>query len=98
MAAAMVAYLGYAFATQGWMMYVVSLSTFIFALSYPAMNAIASQHTPANAQGSCRARRPVSTSLSSILRPPLMTRRCSPASRAPPRAVHFPGASFRQPR
>ena len=28
MAAAVVAYLGYAFATQGWMMYVVSLSTF----------------------------------------------------------------------
>jgi DHA1 family tetracycline resistance protein-like MFS transporter len=93
MAAAMVAYLGYAFATQGWMMYVVSLSTFIFALSYPAMNAIASQHTPANAQGELQGAVACLYSLSSILGPPLMTQVFARFS-SPTARVHFPGASF----
>src|SRR5437868_12617818 len=34
MAAAFIAYIGYAFVTEGWMMYLVSLTTFVFALTY----------------------------------------------------------------
>jgi DHA1 family tetracycline resistance protein-like MFS transporter len=93
MAAAVVAYLGYAFATQGWMMYVVSLSTFIFALSYPSMNAIASQHTPANAQGELQGAVACLYSLSAILGPPLMTQVFARFS-SPTARVHFPGAPF----
>ena len=51
MAAALVGYLGYALATEGWMMYAVALSTFIFALSYPSMNAIASKQAPRGRAG-----------------------------------------------
>jgi len=93
MAAAVVAYLGYAFATQGWMMYVVSLSTFIFALSYPSMNAIASHHTPANAQGELQGAVACLYSLSAILGPPLMTQVFARFS-SPTARVHFPGAPF----
>ena len=74
MAAAVIAYLGYAFAAQGWMMYVVlAQSTFIFALTYPSMNALASQQIPANAQGELQGAVACLYSLSSIFGPPLMT-------------------------
>jgi MFS transporter, DHA1 family, tetracycline resistance protein len=93
MAAALVAYLGYAFATQGWMVYVVSLSAFLFALTYPSMNALASQQTPANAQGELQGAVACLYSLSSIVGPPLMTQVFSyfTARTAP---VFFPGAAF----
>ena len=93
MAAALVAYLGYALATEGWMMYVVSLSTFIFALSYPSMNAIASKQAPPDAQGELQGAIACLYSLSAILGPPLMTQifRYFSAATAP---VHFPGAPF----
>jgi DHA1 family tetracycline resistance protein-like MFS transporter len=93
MAAAVFAYLGYAFATQGWVMYGVSLSTFIFALAYPSMNAIASRQTPANAQGELQGAVACLYSLSAILGPPLMTQIFGYFSSG--RAwVHFPGAPF----
>jgi DHA1 family tetracycline resistance protein-like MFS transporter len=93
MAAAFVAYLGYAFATHGWMVYVVSLSAFLFALTYPSMNALASQQTPANAQGELQGAVACLYSLSSIVGPPLMTQVFSyfTARTAP---VFFPGAAF----
>ncbi len=93
MAAAVLAYLGYAFATQGWMMYVVSLTTAVFALTYPAMNALASQRIPANAQGELQGAVASLYSLSSILGPPLMTQVFGHFS-APAARVHFPGAAF----
>ena len=52
---------------QGWMMYVVSLTTFIFALTYPSMNAIASQQIPADAQGELQGAVACLYSLSAIL-------------------------------
>jgi MFS transporter, DHA1 family, tetracycline resistance protein len=93
MAAALVGYLGYALATAGWMMYAVALSTFIFALSYPSMNAIASKQAPADAQGELQGAIACLYSLSAILGPPLMTQifRYFSAASAP---VHFPGAPF----
>jgi MFS transporter, DHA1 family, tetracycline resistance protein len=93
MAAALMAYVGYAFATEGWMMYAVALTTFIFALTYPSMNALASQQIPANAQGELQGAVACLYSLSSIVGPPLMTQVFGYFSgdAAP---VHLPGAAF----
>lgn len=93
MAAGMLAYVGYAFATQGWMMYVVALTTFLFALTYPSMNALASQQIPANAQGELQGAVACLYSLSSILGPPLMTQVFGHFS-ARSAGVYFPGAAF----
>jgi MFS transporter, DHA1 family, tetracycline resistance protein len=93
MLAAIVAYLGYAFATQGWMMYVVSLTTFIFALTYPSMNALASQLIPGDAQGELQGAIACLYSLSAIVGPPLMTQVFGYFS-GPRAPVHFPGAAF----
>jgi len=90
---AVLGYLGYAFATQGWMMYAVALATFIFALTYPSMNAISSGLTPANAQGELQGAVACLYSLSSILGPPLMTQIFGHFS-APQARPHFPGAPF----
>jgi len=93
MAAALLAYVGYAFATHGWMMYAVSLTTFIFALTYPSMNALASQQIPANAQGELQGAVASLYSLSSIVGPPLMTQVFGHFS-ARSAGVYFPGAAF----
>lgn len=93
MAAAVIAYVGYALVPQGWMIYVVSLSTFVFALTYPSMNALASRQIPANAQGELQGAVASLYSLSSIIGPPLMTQVFGYFSRAGA-AVYFPGAAF----
>ena len=93
MAAAVLAYTGYALATQGWMMYAVGLTTFFFALTYPSMNALASQQIPANAQGELQGAVASLYSLSSIIGPPLLTQIFSRFS-APMGKVYFPGAAF----
>ena len=93
MLAALLAYLGYGFAPVGWMMYVVSLTTLIFALAYPSMNAVMSQQIPPNAQGELQGAIASVYSLSSIIGPPLMTQVFGyfSSSAAP---VYFPGAAF----
>ena len=90
---AILAYLGYAFATQGWMMYVVSATSMFFAMTYPAMNALMSRDIPPNAQGELQGAVAGVYSLSSILGPPLMTQVFGyfSSSAAP---VYFPGAAF----
>ena len=93
MAAGLLAYVGYAFVTQGWMMYVVALTTFLFALTYPSMNALASQQIPANAQGELQGAVACLYSLSSIVGPPLMTQMFGHFS-ARSAGVYFPGAAF----
>ncbi|HEY6823146.1 MAG TPA: TCR/Tet family MFS transporter [Steroidobacteraceae bacterium] len=93
MLAALLAYIGYAFATQGWMMYVVGLTTFLFALTYPSMNALASQQIPANAQGELQGAVASLGSLSAIVGPPLMTQIFGHFS-DPTASVYFPGAAF----
>ena len=93
MAAGLLAYVGYAFVTQGWMMYVVALTTFLFALTYPSMNALASQQIPANAQGELQGAVASLYSLSSIVGPPLMTQVFGHFS-ARSAGVYFPGAAF----
>jgi DHA1 family tetracycline resistance protein-like MFS transporter len=93
MLAAVIAYLGYASVTQGWMMYVVSLTTFFFALTYPSLNALSSQQIPADAQGELQGAIACLYSLSSIVGPPLMTQVFGYFSGASA-VVHFPGATF----
>jgi DHA1 family tetracycline resistance protein-like MFS transporter len=93
MLAALVAYVGYAISTQGWMMYVFSLTTFVFALTYPSMNALASQQIPANAQGELQGAIACLYSLSSIIGPPLMTQVFGYFS-GPDAPAHLPGAAF----
>ncbi|MBS0379901.1 MAG: TCR/Tet family MFS transporter [Proteobacteria bacterium] len=93
MAAAVIAYLGYAFATQGWMIYVFSLTTFVFALTYPSLNALASSQTPGDAQGELQGAVACLYSLSAILGPPLMTQIFGAFS-GPRAPLNFPGAAF----
>jgi MFS transporter, DHA1 family, tetracycline resistance protein len=93
MLAALIAYVGYALASQGWVMYVVGLSAFLFALTYPSMNALASQQIPANAQGELQGAVASLYSLSSIIGPPLMTQIFSRFSE-PAAPLYFPGAAF----
>ena len=93
MGAAVIAYLGYALVPAGWMMYVVSLSTAVFAMTYPSMNALASRQIPADAQGELQGAVASLYSLSSIFGPPLMTQVFGYFSRQDA-AVHFPGAAF----
>jgi DHA1 family tetracycline resistance protein-like MFS transporter len=93
MGAAVLGYTGYALASQGWMMYVVGLTTFLFALTYPSMNALASQQIPANAQGELQGAVGSLYSLSAIIGPPLMTQIMSRFS-DPTGRVYFPGAAF----
>ncbi|HLY52139.1 MAG TPA: TCR/Tet family MFS transporter, partial [Steroidobacteraceae bacterium] len=93
MLVAMLAYIGYALATQGWMMYAVALSTAVFALTYPSMNALASQRIPATAQGELQGAVASLYGLSAIVGPPLMTQIFGYFSRADA-VVHLPGAAF----
>jgi MFS transporter, DHA1 family, tetracycline resistance protein len=93
MAAAVLASTGYALATRGWMMYAVGLTTFFFALTYPSMNALASQQIPANAQGELQGAVASLYSLSSIIGPPLLTQIFSRFS-DPGATAYFPGAAF----
>lgn len=93
MAFAVLAYVGYAFATQGWMMYAVSATSMFFAMTYPALNALMSQETPHNAQGELQGAVASVYSLSAIVGPPLMTQVFGlfSSTSAP---IHFPGAPF----
>ncbi len=90
---AILAYLGYAFSTEGWMMYVVSVTSMFFAMTYPSMNALMSRQIPANAQGELQGAVASVYSLSSILGPPLMTQIFGRFS-SPAAPVYFPGAAF----
>jgi DHA1 family tetracycline resistance protein-like MFS transporter len=93
MAFAVFAYVGYAFATQGWMMYVVSATSMFFAMTYPSLNALMSHQIPHNAQGELQGAIASVYSLSSILGPPLMTQVFGVFSSAAA-PIYFPGASF----
>jgi len=88
-----VAYLGYAFATEGWMIYIAMLPWLFAGLVHPSMQAIMSQVIPPNAQGELQGGVACLYSLSSIAGPPLMTQLFGYFSSdgAP---VPFPGAAF----
>jgi DHA1 family tetracycline resistance protein-like MFS transporter len=88
-----ITYLGYALATQGWMMYAWLLAWSLASFAYPSMNAVMSRQIAADAQGELQGGVASLFSLSSILGPPLMTQLFSYFSRSDA-PVHLPGAPF----
>src|SRR2546422_223301 len=86
-------YLGYAFATRGWMMYAWMLTWLFAGLVYPSMNANMSRQIPANAQGELQGGVACLFSVSSIVGPPLMTQLFGRFS-ADQASLRFPGAAF----
>jgi len=88
-----IGYVGYATATEGWMMF-AWLSTWLFgALVMPTTNAFMSHRVAADAQGELQGAVACLYSLSSIAGPPLMTQLFGRLS-APTALVHLPGAAF----
>ncbi len=87
------AFLGYAFAARGWMMYAFMLAWLLAGLVHPSMNAIMSRQIPADAQGELQGGVASVLSVSAIAGPPLMTQLFGyfSADRAP---LRFPGAAF----
>ena len=88
-----VAFLGYAYATQGWMLYGWMLAWFPAALVYPSLNALMSQQVPATSQGELQGGVASLYSLSSIAGPPVMTQLFGHFSASQAR-FYFPGAAF----
>jgi DHA1 family tetracycline resistance protein-like MFS transporter len=86
-------FLGYAFASEGWMMYAWLLTWLLGGIVYPGMNALASHLIAADAQGELQGAVASSFGLSSIVGPPLMTQLFGQFS-APGAALPFPGAAF----
>jgi DHA1 family tetracycline resistance protein-like MFS transporter len=86
-------FLGYALASEGWMMYAWLLTWLLGGIVYPGMNALASHRIGADAQGELQGAVASSFGLSSIVGPPLMTQLFGQFS-APGAAVVFPGAAF----
>jgi DHA1 family tetracycline resistance protein-like MFS transporter len=91
--AGIVVYLCYAFATQGWMIYLGILGWSIGALVWPSLNSVMSQQIPASAQGELQGGMASLGSLASILGPPMMTQLFGYTTDAAA-PVHFPGAPF----
>jgi MFS transporter, DHA1 family, tetracycline resistance protein len=90
---ATVAYLGYAFATRGWMMYGWMITWLLAGLAYPSMNAIMSQQMPQDAQGELQGGVASLYSLASVVGPLLMTQIFGRFSAATAK-FRFPGAAF----
>ena len=86
-------YLGYAFATEGWMMFAWLLTWLLGALVMPSIQSLMTQRSPADAQGELQGAVGSLYGMSSFIAPPVMTQlfRHFTAEDAP---VHFPGAAF----
>ncbi len=85
--------LGYASATDGWMMFAWLGTWFFGAVVMPSSNGLMSRLTPADAQGELQGAVAGLFSLSSVVGPPLMTQVFARFSSADA-PVHFPGAAF----
>ena len=90
---ALVAFLGYAFAPSGWMMYVVMLLGALSGFTMPALQAIMTSRMAANTQGELQGAIASANALTAVIGPPLMTQLFGyfSSSAAP---VYFPGAAF----
>ena len=86
-------FLGFAFATQGWMMFAVILPFCIGGLATPALQGIISSEVPQNAQGELQGALTSLISFSAIFGPPMMTNLFGyfTSGTAP---FYFPGAPF----
>jgi DHA1 family tetracycline resistance protein-like MFS transporter len=90
---AIAAYLVYAFASVGWMMYVGILVSLLQPLVFPALQGMMSSGVAASEQGELQGAVSSIQSLSSILGPPLMTGSLAHFSGGGA-ALYFPGAPF----
>jgi DHA1 family tetracycline resistance protein-like MFS transporter len=86
-------YFGYAFCSEGWMVYVCMLNGLLAGLAYPALTALMSRQLPATEQGELQGGLASIYSLSAITGPPLMTHLFGQFS-AGRGLMHFPGAPF----
>ena len=93
MSVGVVSLLAYAFATQGWMIYVIIFCGALSGMAPPAINAIASSRVPKNAQGELQGAVSSMNAIGTILSPLVMTQTLFFFSHegAP---IHFPGAPF----
>jgi DHA1 family tetracycline resistance protein-like MFS transporter len=90
---AIAAYLIYAFASQGWMMYVGIVAALLQPLVFPSLQGMMSAGVAASEQGELQGAVSSLQSLSSIFGPPLMTGALALFS-GPSAPVYFPGAPF----
>lgn len=90
---AMAAYLVYAFAGAGWVMYLGIAVSFLQPLVFPSLQSMMSAGVPATEQGELQGAVSSIQSLSSIFGPPLMTGSLAYFS-GPGAPVYFPGAPF----
>ncbi len=86
-------YCCYAFAPNGWVIYIGIMGWGLAAMSWPSLNALMSQQVPANAQGELQGALASLSSVAAVLGPPLMTQLFGKFS-DPGAVVHFPGAPF----
>jgi DHA1 family tetracycline resistance protein-like MFS transporter len=85
--------LAYAFATETWMVFVLTFLGAIQAVTYPALNALMSQRVPANAQGELQGGVASLGSTANVIGPLVMTQTMAYFT-APTAPVYFPGAAF----
>jgi len=85
----------FAFATQGWMMFVFLIPYCLGGISGPALQALISVHVPKNEQGELQGSLTGLNSLTTIIGPPVMIGLTSYFSvKNNPSHLYFPGASF----
>jgi DHA1 family tetracycline resistance protein-like MFS transporter len=88
-----IGFAGYAFATQGWMMYPWMLVWSLMGLAMPAINGIISKQIPANEQGEVQGALASVGGVTSIAAPILLTNVFAYFT-GPGAPVYFPGAAF----
>jgi MFS transporter, DHA1 family, tetracycline resistance protein len=86
-------FLLFAFATQGWMMFLFSVPYCLGGIAGPAIQGLISAQVPPNEQGELQGGLTSLVSLTSIVGPPLMTNLFSYFT-GPKAPVYFPGAPF----
>jgi DHA1 family tetracycline resistance protein-like MFS transporter len=88
-----IGFAGYAFASQGWMMYPWMLVWSLMGLAMPAINGIISKQVPSNEQGEVQGALASVGGITSIVAPMLLTNVFAwfTAANTP---VYFPGAAF----
>lgn len=85
----------FAFATQGWMMFVFLIPYCLGGISGPALQALISVHVPKNEQGELQGSLTGLNSLTTIIGPPIMIGLTSYFSvKNSPTHIYFPGAAF----
>ena len=89
----LIAFIGYALATEGWMVYLAMIPGALGAIAGPSMNGLASAQTGPSQQGELQGGMASLMSLTFIISPPVMTLTFShfTSAGAP---VYFPGAAF----